>query len=165
MTTNTTIDLGNNETLSSGVHALPGGLFLALTFTASKTFKTRKGAEKWLAARVPAAPAIKITLTDFEGLIESSVERGASFASFEAADAAIAAIADEAGTRNYNKTWFKIELGDDSYSGRIDFMPSRPVTLRQHVAGYCRNALSGDFDAYVTAEDKAHAAEWLPRVA
>ena len=45
-----TIDMGNNETNSIGITETTGG-FLALTLSASKTFKTRKGAEKWLAAR------------------------------------------------------------------------------------------------------------------
>jgi hypothetical protein len=38
------LDLGNNESLTTGI-------FEALTLTQSKSFKTRKGAEKWLAAR------------------------------------------------------------------------------------------------------------------
>jgi hypothetical protein len=45
-----TQDQGNNETISRGVFQL-GEMFTALTFSESKTFKTRKGAEKWLAAR------------------------------------------------------------------------------------------------------------------
>lgn len=45
------IDLGNNEQLSTGVATNQDGTFTAMTFTASKTFKTRKGAEKWLARR------------------------------------------------------------------------------------------------------------------
>lgn len=44
-------DMGNNETLSTGINALPDGTFLALTLTASKTFKTERGATKWLDAR------------------------------------------------------------------------------------------------------------------
>ena len=43
------LDLGNNESISSGVFENNDGTFTALTFTKSKTFKTRKGAEKWLA--------------------------------------------------------------------------------------------------------------------
>lgn len=39
------IDLGNNEGRSSD------GVFLAMTLSQSKTLKTRKGAEKWLAQR------------------------------------------------------------------------------------------------------------------
>lgn len=46
----TTINLGNNESVSCGVFEGPNG-FLALTFTQSKTFKTRKGAEAWLARK------------------------------------------------------------------------------------------------------------------
>ncbi len=44
-----TIDLGNNESLSRGVFPQRDGTFLAMTFTRSKTFKTRKGAERWYA--------------------------------------------------------------------------------------------------------------------
>ena len=44
-------NMGNNETLSTGINALPDGTFLALTLTASKTFKTPNGAAKWLGAR------------------------------------------------------------------------------------------------------------------
>lgn len=47
----TTIDLGNNEQISTGIFDNGDGTFTAMTFTASKTFKTRKGAEKWLARR------------------------------------------------------------------------------------------------------------------
>lgn len=43
-------DQGNNETICRGISELRG-LFTALTFSQSKTFKTRKGAEKWLAER------------------------------------------------------------------------------------------------------------------
>lgn len=53
--TNVTIDLGNNESISRGVFAQPDGLFLAMTFTQSKTFKTRVGAERWLARKLGAA--------------------------------------------------------------------------------------------------------------
>lgn len=49
------LDLGNNETLSRGVFAQADGSFLALAFTVSKTFKTRAGAERWLARRVGGA--------------------------------------------------------------------------------------------------------------
>jgi len=47
----TTIDLGNNESVSRGIFENTDGTFTALTFSASKTFKTRKGAERWLARR------------------------------------------------------------------------------------------------------------------
>lgn len=50
-TTTKTLDMGNNETKSIGVFAQADGTFLALTLSASKTFKTRSGAERWLAAR------------------------------------------------------------------------------------------------------------------
>jgi hypothetical protein len=43
-----TQDQGNNETISRGIFELHGK-FTALNFSISKTFKTRKGAEKWLA--------------------------------------------------------------------------------------------------------------------
>lgn len=44
---NESIDLGNNETASVGVFEVKEG-FLAITYTKSKTFKTKKAAEKWL---------------------------------------------------------------------------------------------------------------------
>jgi hypothetical protein len=47
-----TYDLGNNESAKVGVFPQRNGTFLALTFSASKTFKTRKGAERWLARRI-----------------------------------------------------------------------------------------------------------------
>lgn len=46
------LDLGNNEALSTGIAKNSDGTYTALTFTQSKTFKTVKGAEKWLAKRV-----------------------------------------------------------------------------------------------------------------
>ena len=46
--TNTTLNLGNNEQISKGVYANNDGTFTAMTFSKSKTFKTQKGAEKWL---------------------------------------------------------------------------------------------------------------------
>jgi hypothetical protein len=45
------LDLGNNETLAKGVFPQSDGTYLAMTFSQSKTFKTLKGANKWLAAR------------------------------------------------------------------------------------------------------------------
>jgi hypothetical protein len=45
--TTKTLDLGNNESLSSGVFPQRDGTFLAMTFCRSKYFKTRKGAERW----------------------------------------------------------------------------------------------------------------------
>ena len=46
-----TYDMGNNETKSTGIAANADGTFPALTLSQSKTFKTRKGAERWLARR------------------------------------------------------------------------------------------------------------------
>jgi Protein of unknown function (DUF1391) len=46
-----TLKMDNNESLVSGVAANSDGTYTALTFSQSKTFKTRKGAEKWLSAR------------------------------------------------------------------------------------------------------------------
>jgi hypothetical protein len=46
-----TIDNGNNETLSAGIARNSDGTFTALTFSASRTFKTLAGAKRWLAAR------------------------------------------------------------------------------------------------------------------
>lgn len=51
-TTTTTIDLGNNESVSRGIERESDGTYTARTFSASKNFKTRKGAERWLAKRV-----------------------------------------------------------------------------------------------------------------
>ena len=45
------IDLGNNETASAGIFLNSDGTFTAMTFTASKTFKTAAGAKRWLARR------------------------------------------------------------------------------------------------------------------
>jgi len=46
-----TLDLGNNETISRGITKNSDGTFTAMTFTQSKTFKTLKVAEKWIARR------------------------------------------------------------------------------------------------------------------
>jgi hypothetical protein len=43
------LNLGNNETISRGITKNSDGTYTAMTFTQSKTFKTLKGAEKWLA--------------------------------------------------------------------------------------------------------------------
>jgi hypothetical protein len=43
------IDLGNNESLKSGVFPAGNGTWLAMTFTRSKTFKTEAGARGWYA--------------------------------------------------------------------------------------------------------------------
>lgn len=50
--TNTKIDLGNNETISRGINKNNDGTFTAMTFSQSKTFKTMKGAQKWLANKL-----------------------------------------------------------------------------------------------------------------
>jgi Protein of unknown function (DUF1391) len=42
---NKELNLGNNETVSSGVFPQADGTFLVMTFTRSKAFKTRAGAE------------------------------------------------------------------------------------------------------------------------
>lgn len=49
--TTKTIDLGNGESMSRGVFETPDG-WLALTFTQSKMFKTKAGAERWLARKL-----------------------------------------------------------------------------------------------------------------
>jgi len=49
--TTTTIDMGNNEQATTGIIAQRNGTFLALTLSASKTFKTLAGAKRWLASR------------------------------------------------------------------------------------------------------------------
>lgn len=46
-----TIDLGNNESLSRGVFRNSDGTWTALTFAESRDFKTKRGAERWLARR------------------------------------------------------------------------------------------------------------------
>jgi len=43
------INLGNNESVSRGVFKNADGTFTAMTFTRSKTFKTKAGADKWFA--------------------------------------------------------------------------------------------------------------------
>ena len=45
-----TQDNGNNETISRGIAPMPSG-YVALTFSESRTFKTYKGACRWLAKR------------------------------------------------------------------------------------------------------------------
>jgi len=44
-----TIELGNNESASTGIIAERDGSFTAMTFTKSKNFKTESGARKWYA--------------------------------------------------------------------------------------------------------------------
>ena len=47
----TTVDRGNNETLTAGIEAYPGGGFHAQAWTAGRSFKTEAGAATWLAKR------------------------------------------------------------------------------------------------------------------
>lgn len=47
-----TLQTGNNESLVKGIHKNADGTFTALTFTKSKVFKTREGAEKWLSKKM-----------------------------------------------------------------------------------------------------------------
>ena len=51
MTKTKALDLGNNETLSTGISPNADGTFTALTLSQSQTFKTAKGAAKWLGRR------------------------------------------------------------------------------------------------------------------
>lgn len=53
--TTTKMDLGNGDSLSSGVFAQADGTWLAMTFTRSRTFKTRAGAERWFLRNASAA--------------------------------------------------------------------------------------------------------------
>jgi hypothetical protein len=46
-TQNQTFDMGNNERVSIGVFPQHNGTFVAMTFSRSKTFKTRGGADRW----------------------------------------------------------------------------------------------------------------------
>ena len=47
------LDLGNNESAVSGVFKEVDGTYRAVPFfTAGRTFKTLKGAERWLAKRL-----------------------------------------------------------------------------------------------------------------
>lgn len=49
---NTTHDMGNNETVKTGVFPNNNGTFTAMTFTKSKDFKTEAGAKKWFARQM-----------------------------------------------------------------------------------------------------------------
>jgi hypothetical protein len=51
-TTTTALDLGNNESLSRSISKNANGTFTAVTFSASRDFKTYAGAVRWLATRV-----------------------------------------------------------------------------------------------------------------
>ena len=66
-------DMGNNETVSTGIFEQRDGTFLAMTFSASKCFKTRKGAERWL-ARCGYAPNGERLLTS--GGCDDGVDMG-----------------------------------------------------------------------------------------
>lgn len=46
------INLGNNESITRGITRNSDGTFTAVTFSASKTFKTQAGAVRWLAKRI-----------------------------------------------------------------------------------------------------------------
>jgi hypothetical protein len=46
-----TINTGNNESISRGIVRENDGTFTALAFTASRNFKTERGAVGWLTAR------------------------------------------------------------------------------------------------------------------
>ena len=45
------IETGNNESVVRGISKNSDGTFTAVTFSQSKTFKTLKGAQKWMAAK------------------------------------------------------------------------------------------------------------------
>lgn len=49
--TKTYVDLGNNESISRGISKNSDGTFTAITFSASRSFKTYAGAVRWLASR------------------------------------------------------------------------------------------------------------------
>lgn len=55
-----TQDQGNNEQIARGVFELHGR-FTAMTFAESRTFATRRGAEKWLARRGYNADGSRVT--------------------------------------------------------------------------------------------------------
>jgi hypothetical protein len=56
-----TIDMGNNETRPIGISDVDAdGYYTALTLSQSKRFRTRTGAEKWLARRGYAPTGEKI---------------------------------------------------------------------------------------------------------
>jgi hypothetical protein len=46
------IETGNNESVVRGISKNSDGTFTAVTFSQSKTFKTLKGAQKWMAAKL-----------------------------------------------------------------------------------------------------------------
>lgn len=51
MQTSIRIELGNNEVISRNISRNADGTFTAVTFSASRSFKTYKGAVKWMTAR------------------------------------------------------------------------------------------------------------------
>jgi len=50
--TTTKIENGNNEVISRGISKNSDGTYTAMTFSQSKTFKTLKGAQQWMAKKV-----------------------------------------------------------------------------------------------------------------
>lgn len=50
---NKIIQQENNESVALGVFENNDGTFTALTYCISKTFKTKKGAQKWFSAKMP----------------------------------------------------------------------------------------------------------------
>ena len=67
---NTTLDLGNNESAVIGIFPQADGTFLAMTSTASKEYKTRRGAVRWMAQR-----GVEI-LTQVEADLKKATEFG-----------------------------------------------------------------------------------------
>lgn len=49
---NNSYDMGNNESVKTGVYQNSNGTFTAVTFTKSKEFKTHSGAVKWFNAQM-----------------------------------------------------------------------------------------------------------------
>lgn len=47
-----TLNLGNNESVSSGIISERDGTFTAMTYTHSKNFKTEAGARRWHARMI-----------------------------------------------------------------------------------------------------------------
>lgn len=50
--TTTVLDPGNNETVSRGITPETDSTYTAVTFSASRNFKTLGGAQRWLARRL-----------------------------------------------------------------------------------------------------------------
>lgn len=132
--TATTVDMGNNESLKIGVFTQTDGTFTAMTMSASKSFKTRKGAEQWLARRgfTPNgkrmnrwAHEVHVILADQSICLKPSERR--------AMKAAIPSITDEAS--------FRAAMPQCGISGAMLDMIVRDV----------RSELSGMQDAHVKA--------------